>query len=239
MPAANITETMILTHALTSTAPAAGSSPKTVAITAGMKINQTGSRVASGISTITTTAVAIDVTALGGGILGRFGIKNLDGSNSLSVLPAVAGAAFTTLLPGEMAMGRFDTGVTAPAAKMVAWGTVGTPAAVLAAGGTLTVATAYHYVVTAVNAAGSETAQSVEASATPTTGNQTIDLSWSAVAGAVSYKVYRSLTSGSYVTPALAGSPTTNSFADAGVALTAGTPPAAPGALMEFLICEA
>ncbi|HEX3340606.1 MAG TPA: hypothetical protein VHT68_15715 [Pseudolabrys sp.] len=82
---------------------------------AASKIQQTGSGVSSGIQSVTTTAAVIALGALAGGVLGRFSIKNLDGTNNLSVLPDVAGVAFITLLPGEMAQGRFDTGVTAPA----------------------------------------------------------------------------------------------------------------------------
>jgi hypothetical protein len=80
-----------------------------------VKISQTGNNVASGIQIVTTTAAVINIGAVAGGTLGRFAIKNLDGTNNLSVLPAVAGTAFLTLLPGEMAQGRFDPGVTAPA----------------------------------------------------------------------------------------------------------------------------
>lgn len=235
----NITETMSLAHALTPVPPGVSSAPKTVNIVAGTRINQAGSRVASGISSVTTTASAIDVSALGGGVLGRYAIKNLDGSNALSVLRALASPPFTTIQAGEMTMGRFDTSVTAPAAQLIAWGTVGTVTAALATGGSLVVATAYYYVVTAINGAGAETVQSAQATATPTTGNQTIALSWAAVAGAASYKVYRSTVTGSFVTPALAGSPTTASFSDNGVTPTAGAPPAAQSLLMEYLICEA
>jgi hypothetical protein len=101
------------------------------------------------------------------------------------------------------------------------------PAAALATGGALTVGTAYHYVVTAVAPGGGETLQSTEVTATPTTGNQTITVSWAAVTGAISYKVYRTATSGSYGATSLAANPTTSSFSDTGVALTAGAPPAA------------
>jgi hypothetical protein len=80
-----------------------------------VKINQTGNNVASGIQIVGTTAAVINIGAVAGGTLGRFAIKNLDGANNLSVLPAVAGTAFITLLPGEMCQGRFDTTVTAPA----------------------------------------------------------------------------------------------------------------------------
>jgi hypothetical protein len=114
MPSPNITESLSLTHAITPAAPGIPSSPKTVSMAAS-KINQTGSGVSSGIQTVTTTAAVIALGALAGGTLGRFAIKNLDGTNNLSILPAVAGTAFLTLLPGEMAQGRFDAGVTAPA----------------------------------------------------------------------------------------------------------------------------
>ena len=105
-------------------------------------------------------------------------------------------------------------------------------AAVLAAGGSLTVSTTYYYVVTAIDDAGVESTISAEVSETPTAGGiQTIDLSWAAKPWAASYKVYRSTTSGSYVSPALAGSPTTNSFSDTGVTLQTGAPPAAGNVL--------
>jgi hypothetical protein len=122
MPAPNITESLSLTHAVVAVAPAVSSSPKSVSI-ATTRINQTGSGVASGIQAVTATAAAIDIGALEGAALGRFAIKNLDGTNNLTILPAVAGAAFLTLLPGEMAQGRFASGVTAPAAQSSA-GTV-------------------------------------------------------------------------------------------------------------------
>ena len=99
------------------------------------------------------------------------------------------------------------------------------PAAALASGGTLTVGTAYYYVVTALDGAGGETVQSTQVTATPTSGNQTITVTWTAVTGAASYKVYRTTTSGSYGATSLAGNPTAASFSDNGVALTSGTPP--------------
>jgi hypothetical protein len=108
----------------------------------------------------------------------------------------------------------FDTGGSPPAS----------PAAAVAAGGTLAVGT-YYYVVTAI-VGGSETTQSAQVTATTTTGNQTVNVTWTAVAGASGYKVYRSTTSGSYVSPALAGSPAASPFSDTGVALSAGAPPA-------------
>jgi len=101
--------------------------------------------------------------------------------------------------------------------------------ATLAAGGSLAVATTY-YVVTALSAAGQETTRSVQVTIAPTSGNQTVSLTWTAVAGAASYKVYRSTVSGTYGMTSLAGNPTGTSFTDNGAALTSGTPPAISGA---------
>jgi|SRR5215471_16061762 len=114
MAATNITETLSLTHAIVATPPAANSAPKSVAVSA-MRINQNSSAVASGVQNVGTSAAAIDIGTLAGSPLGRFAIKNLDGTNNLTIQASVAGTPFLTLLPGEMAMGRFDAGVTAPA----------------------------------------------------------------------------------------------------------------------------
>jgi len=93
--------------------------------------------------------------------------------------------------------------------------------------------TKYFYVVSALNAAG-ESANSTEVNATPaapanpppvptglqaTAGNAQVSLTWTASAGATSYHVKRSTTSGSGYTQI--GAPTTASFADSG--LTNGT----------------
>jgi hypothetical protein len=73
-----------------------------------------------------------------------------------------------------------------------------------------------------------------------TSGSQTVKLSWSAVADAISYNIYRSTVSGSYSSPALAGNTTALTFADAGAALSTGSAPSStPSLLMEYLICEA
>jgi hypothetical protein len=123
MPSLNITEIMSLSHAVVATAPASGTSAKSVAISA-TKISQAGSRAVSGVQQAAITAAAIDISALGGGVLGRFAIRNLDGTNNLIVLTQVTtGVAFVSLLPGEMCQGRFGTGVTGPAIQSSA-GTV-------------------------------------------------------------------------------------------------------------------
>jgi hypothetical protein len=106
---------MSLTHQIVATPPAAASSPKSVSIS-GMKVSQTSSAVASGVQNVTTSAAPIDIGTLTGNPLGRFAIKNLDGTNSLTIETTTSsGVAFITLLPGEMAQGRFDSTITAPA----------------------------------------------------------------------------------------------------------------------------
>src|SRR6185436_11428769 len=87
---------------------------------------------------------------------------------------------------------------------------VGTPTATSFTNNTgLTNGTTYFFVVRAVNSAGTS-GNSAQVSATPTAGNAQVALSWTASAGATSYDVLRSTTSGSgYVS---VGTPTTTSF---------------------------
>ncbi len=112
--------------------------------------------------------------------------------------------------------------------------TVGTPAGTTYADKNLTNGTAYYYVVTAVSATG-ESANSNQASATPTAaatapvpplnltatgGNQQVSLAWTASAGATSYNVKRAPSNGGpYTTVA---SPAGTSYTDTTV--TNGTP---------------
>lgn len=83
------------------------------------------------------------------------------------------------------------------------------PAAALNSGGSLTVSTTYYYKIVALKeglygsltgpySAGTWGIPCAEVSATPTSGNQTIDLTWDAVAGATGYEVYRTEASGDY-----------------------------------------
>jgi hypothetical protein len=105
-------------------------------------------------------------------------------------------------------------------------------AANLASGGTLTVGTPLFYKVSALDGVG-ETVASSEVSATPTSGNQTISVTWTAVPVASSYKVYKTTTSGTYTTPALIKTVTTNSYSDTGAdSLVAGSPAASTTALV-------
>jgi len=106
------------------------------------------------------------------------------------------------------------------------------PAAALAAGGSLVVGTTYYYHIVAMSCEGwsvniahinCESPPSTEVSATPTAGNQTINLTWDAMAGADYYAVIRTLTSGDYsltgckIVFTTANTPiTTNSYSDTG-----------------------
>lgn len=82
--------------------------------------------------------------------------------------------------------------------------------------------TAYYYVVTALNAMG-ETVASNEQTITPTAG-QNVTVSWAAVTGATSYRIYRGTGAGAedHYFSSAAG---TTSYVDTGTAGTAGTPP--------------
>lgn len=97
--------------------------------------------------------------------------------------------------------------------------------ATLAAGGSLTSGTTYYYVVTATTYAGETTASS-EVSATPSGGNLTVSLSWTAATAATGYKVYRGTSAGGenlLVGTITSGSTVT--FSDTGIAGSSATVP--------------
>src|SRR6266446_2123617 len=83
-----------------------------------------------------------------------------------------------------------------------------------------------YYRVTALNATG-ETVGSIEISYNVSDTARKVQLNWTTVTGATSYKVYRSTTPGTYTTPALVASPGTNSYLDTGSATGAGALPSA------------
>lgn len=128
---------------------------------------------------------------------------NLD-IRGAAVLPATAGKiAWYTVNAGLAAMGA----VTA------------TPSTL---GGTLAAGT-YYYKVTAIDSQGKETAPSTEVSAVTTGTTGSVALSWPAISGAASYRVYKGTAAGAENGYFAA---TTSSFTDTGAATTAGTPPA-------------
>src|SRR6185437_7647241 len=96
----------------------------------------------------------------------------------------------------------------------VASTTINTPSTATS-GGALAAAT-YFYKITAINAAGFESYVSNEVSQVTTGATSTVSLAWSAVPGAVSYKIYRSTASNAEV---FLTSVVTTSFTDAGAIL--------------------
>jgi hypothetical protein len=96
--------------------------------------------------------------------------------------------------------------------------------AALASGGSLTSGQPYYYEVTALDGAGGETTASLEVTATPSSGNLSIALTWDTVASAVAYNVYRGTSSGMEGLLIGAGLPvTSNSFVDNGTAAQSGS----------------
>ena len=93
--------------------------------------------------------------------------------------------------------------------------------------------TSYSYAVTAIDGNGKESLATV---GTIATGNATLDssnyniLSWAAVPGSASYKVYRTASGGTPNTTGLIGNPTAATLNDIGLAATTGSPPTAPSA---------
>lgn len=79
---------------------------------------------------------------------------------------------------------------------------LGAPAGVgatLVAGGSLTTATTYYYVVTALDGTGGETVASSEVNQTTGGGNLSIKITWNVVPNAFGYNIYRSTTPGTEI----------------------------------------
>lgn len=90
-------------------------------------------------------------------------------------------------------------------------------------GGTLAAGT-YRYYVTALNAEG-ETTVSNEQQVTTTGASSTVTVSWAAVTGATSYKIYRTAAGGAAGTQLLVSSDTASPFIDTGALTPAGAYP--------------
>lgn len=102
-------------------------------------------------------------------------------------------------------------------------------------GGTLATGT-YYYAVTALDRSGNETTRSIQTPGVPVTGpSGSVVLKWKPIAGAYTYKIYRTTTSGTYgatsylATIGTASSSTSNvtvDYVDTGTATSSGQPPA-------------
>ena len=110
-------------------------------------------------------------------------------------------------------------------------------AAVATAGGTLLAAQPYYWIITAVNPNG-ETTPSNEVTVTPSGGNLSATLAWSAVASATGYNVYRGTSAGQENALVATLSPLIFSFIDTGVPGNSEVPPGtntAVAGLTEYL----
>lgn len=108
----------------------------------------------------------------------------------------------------------------------------------LVAGGGLGSGTTYYYVLTAVNGNG-ETVKSNEQNATPSGGNLSVNLTWTAVSGADSIKIFRSTSAGVYTDTLIAtidGALAT--YTDTGDTPGAGTPPGVSTAVGDDIILD-
>lgn len=102
--------------------------------------------------------------------------------------------------------------------------TPGTPTGVPGEGDGSIANGTYYYVVASVDETG-ETVHGPESAAVTVTGSEdTVTITWTAVEGADSYKVFRSTASGTYNTPALVGSPSTNTYEDTAATPSSGAP---------------
>ena len=84
-------------------------------LTASFKPDLNGTNFVQESQSIPTTAGGTAINLGNLASLGWYLIKNLDTANNVDLLDAVSGHTINTLKPGECAMGRFASGVTAPA----------------------------------------------------------------------------------------------------------------------------
>lgn len=150
------------------------------------------------------------------GVLGK-SLYVSDINNAILAEPGVDYVTFNNaVLPTNLALVKsavVPTGVTSP-------GTISATA--FTSGGSRADGT-YYYKVSGIDANGNETAASPEVSATITggAGSGRVDLSWTAVSGASTYRIYKGTVTQTQTTYFTSG---TNSYSDTTGAGTAGTP---------------
>jgi hypothetical protein len=148
-------------------------------------------------SMINTEVYGNIIVRCGSGLNTGYGIQryvNIHHNTSINSTSTTYGGVGSIFANGSAVQSSFtdnviidDRGISAPTGVIAA----------LQSGGSLTVGTPYFYKVTALDRNG-ETVGSSEVTATPTSGNQKIRVTWNYIVGAVSYKLYRSTTSGTY-----------------------------------------
>lgn len=82
----------------------------------------------------------------------------------------------------------------------------------------------YYYVISALDETGETLPGTESAVVTVGAGQNAVNLTWTAVVGATSYKIFRTDTSGSYAASSLVGTAATNSFTDLLANAITGTP---------------
>lgn len=177
--------------------------------------NKGGASSVSDMENVTITAVT--ATGLTSGDTVSNGSEAVSGK-WLNVESVTLGESSFTAVGGTTVknLGTICGGVlAAPGTPTGAKGTV--------TGGAVAAGT-YYYKVSAMDETGETLPGTESAAVTVDSSNNKVDLTWTAVAGATSYKVYRTTTSGTYTTPALVGTATTNSFTDTLAIPTAGAP---------------
>lgn len=78
--------------------------------------NITGKNYSGGTMSVPTTAGGTAIPKGSIGTLGWAVFINNDATNYIQLMSAVSGTVFIKLLPGEFALFRFDSGISAPAA---------------------------------------------------------------------------------------------------------------------------
>ena len=117
--------------------------------------------------------------------------KNASNSTTAFQIQGVGGSS-ATLLTADTANSRI--GIDNSYSSM---GAPGSLSLATATGGSLTASTTYYYKVTAIDSAGGETTPSPENSIATTSGNRTINITWTPVTGASGYRIYRGISSNS------------------------------------------
>jgi hypothetical protein len=160
-----------------------------------------GGTLASTYNSAATTGNTINLATAGGGII----IK--DSATSVGSAFVVQNSSSSSLLTADTSNMRLSVD-----SSYTFLGTgFGTPSVVDAGAGSLTSGSQYYYKITAIDSAGGETTASTEG--TLGTGHTALTVSWTAITGAMGYRIYQSTSSGTetYYTTVF-----TNTFTDTG-----------------------
>ncbi len=158
--------------------------------------------------------------AAGGDLSGTYpnpGVAKVVGTaiNSAPASGNLIGTTDTQTVANKILNGLTISPLTTPAAPT---GTITLGTGSIGAG-------TYYYVITALDVQG-ETVKGTQSTGQVLASTGEVALTWTAITGATSYKVYRSTTSGTYTTPAYIANPTANSYTDTAASASSGAPPA-------------